>query len=335
MKIGIHKSKEFSKRWIGYCEEKGIPFKIVDCHRSDIVQQLDDCDVLMWHFRHDDYRDLLFAKQLIFSLQAAGKKVFPDSNTCWHFDDKVGQKYLFEAIGAPVPASYVFYDKVSAFKWIDKTSFPKVFKLRGGAASTNVKLVKSKKQARKLVRKAFDKGFPQFDRFGNLKERMRKFLEGKDSFSGFLKGVGRLFIATEFARMRNNEKGYIYFQDFISGKDHDFRIVVIGDKSFALKRMVRNNDFRASGSGNYLYEKELFDSELIRLAFQLSEKIKSQCIAYDFIVDNGKPLAVEISYGFPPRFFKPCNGYWDKELNWIEGKFDPQDWLVELIVNHR
>ncbi len=335
MKIGIQKGKGFSKQWIGYCEEKEIPYKIVNCYSSDIVQQLSDCDALMWHFRHDNYRDVLFAKQLTFSLEAAGKKVFPDSNTCWHFDDKLGQKYLLEAIGAPLIPSYVFYDDVSALQWIEETSFPKVFKLRGGAGSANVKLVKSKKHARKLVRKAFGKGFPQFNRFNYLKERTRKFREGKESFSGILNGIGRLFIPIEFARMRNNEKGYIYFQDFISGNDHDFRIVVIGDKSFALKRMVRNNDFRASGSGNYLYEKELFFPELIRLAFQLNEKIKSQCIAYDFLFDKGKPLTVEISFGFPPRFFKPCNGYWDRNLKWHEGKFNPQDWLVEQIVNRK
>ncbi len=57
----------------------------------------------MWHFHQGSPRDILFAKQLIFALQTSGKRVFPDFNTVWHFDDKVGQKYLLEAIEAPIP----------------------------------------------------------------------------------------------------------------------------------------------------------------------------------------------------------------------------------------
>jgi len=146
MKIAIHKRPgSFSDRWIEYCNQKNINYKIVNCYDSDIINQLKDCSGLMWHWNHGDYREQNFARQLIISIEKMGAKVFPNSNTCWHFDDKVGQKYLLEAIGAPLAPTYVFYDKKSAFDWIDKTTFPKVFKLRGGAGSLNVKLVEHKK----------------------------------------------------------------------------------------------------------------------------------------------------------------------------------------------
>ena len=90
MKIAIHDSKgSFSKYWIEYCEKSSIQYKIVNAYSSDIIQNLEDCDAFMWHHHHGDYRDVLFAKQLLYSLQASGKKVFPDYSTCWHFDDKV------------------------------------------------------------------------------------------------------------------------------------------------------------------------------------------------------------------------------------------------------
>jgi hypothetical protein len=72
----------------------------VDCYQSDIINQLSDCDALMFHHYHASSKDTLFAKQLLFALESAGKIVFPDFRTGWHFDDKVGQKYLFEAIGS-------------------------------------------------------------------------------------------------------------------------------------------------------------------------------------------------------------------------------------------
>ena len=107
MKIAIHKSNGFSDRWIEYCKNNSIDYKIVDCYENDIISQLDDCRALMWHHNHINYKHTLFAKSLLFSLEIAGVKVFPNFNTAWHFDDKVGQKYLLEAIGAPLVKSYV------------------------------------------------------------------------------------------------------------------------------------------------------------------------------------------------------------------------------------
>ena len=152
--------------------------RLVNCYANDIIEQLNDCNALMWHFHHASPKDFLFAKQLLYSLQSSGKKVFPDFNTMWHFDDKVGQKYLLEAIGAPLVPTYVFYSKNEALKWADETNFPKVFKLRTGGGSQNVRMVRSKSEAIKLIKKAFKRGFSQYSAWSNLKERIRKYRNG-------------------------------------------------------------------------------------------------------------------------------------------------------------
>ena len=158
MKIAIHKREgSFSDRWINYCKKNDIPYKIVNAYKSNIIEQVSDCSALMWHHHHGLYKDTLYAKQLSFSLQQAGKRVFPDFATCWHFDDKVGQKYLLEAIDVPFIPTYIFYTKEEALKWIDKATFPKVFKLRRGAGSSNVKLLRTKKLAVKFAKRAFGK----------------------------------------------------------------------------------------------------------------------------------------------------------------------------------
>jgi glutathione synthase/RimK-type ligase-like ATP-grasp enzyme len=286
----------------------------------------------MWHFNQSNPKDVLFAKQLIFSLESTEKKVFPDFHTSWHFDDKVGQKYLLEAIGAPIVPSYVFYDKQKALEWIDQTTFPKVFKLRRGAGSAHVKLVKNKSDAQKLVYKAFSKGFSQYDKVANLKDRWYKYRKGKTGFWNVAKGILRFAKTTKFAKIAGNEKGYIYFQDFISNNNFDIRVIVIGDKSFAIKRMTREGDFRASGSGHVLFDKSNFDEDLIRLSFTLADKIHSQCLAIDYVFENEKPLIVEISYGFIKEVYYKCEGYWDNDLNWHEGPFDAQGWMVESLL---
>ena len=275
--IAIHHSKSgFSDRWIAYCEANNIPYKIVDCYRSDIINQLDDCDALMWHINHQNSKDVLFAKQLMYSVQAAGKKVFPDYHTVWHFDDKVGQKYLLEAIGAPLVPTWVMYNKKDALGWAEKNSFPKVFKLRGGAGSANVRLAKTKSEAVQLIEKAFRRGFSQYDSLGNLKERIRKYQLGKTDIFDVVKGFVRIIYPTKYTMVAGRERGYVYFQEFIPENNYDIRVIVIGDKAFAIKRMVRDDDFRASGSGNIHYEKENFEDTTIKLSFCLSFKLKSQ-----------------------------------------------------------
>ena len=274
IKIAIHNRKgSFSDHWIRYCDDHNIPYKIVNCYESDIISQLFDCNGLMWHWSHTDYRAQNFAKQLVASVENLGLKVFPNTNTCWHFDDKVGQKYLLESIGAPSIPTYVFYDKVSAMNWVNNVSFPKVLKLRGGAGSANVKLVKSVAAARRYVQKAFRGGFPAVSKTSIIKDRMWVVKRDKtiSSLIQLLKGFIRIFTQKNNFDLLQSHKGYVYFQDFIPGNISDTRVYVFGDIAFALIRYNRDNDFRASGSGVKSYDPHLVNKQAIEVAFSISD----------------------------------------------------------------
>lgn len=338
--IAIHDTgnKGFDPRWVDYCRQQNIQYKMVNAYDTNIVKQVADCDAFMFHHHQSNYKDVLFAKQLLYSLELAGKNVFPDFNTSWHFDDKVGQKYLFEAIGVPFVPSYVFYTKYEALKWINNTSFPKVFKLRGGASSVNVKLARNKAEAVTLVKKAFGRGFQQYDWKGKFKEARRQHKLGKATWRDVLRPIYYALKTqpTPFAHYKGNEKGYVYFQDFIPDNTYDIRIIVIGNKAFGIKRMTRENDFRASGSGFLIYNKNEIDERCVKVAFDVNKKIKAQSIAFDFVFDvNNNPLIVEISYGFSPIGYDACEGYWDIELNWHEGPFNPYGWMVDMMLKNK
>lgn len=336
--IAIHNETSkhlFHYLWIDYCIQKNIPYKLVNCYESDIIKQLHGCSCLMWHYNQSSSKDIVMAKSLLFSLEQSGMKVFPDYNTAWHFDDKVGQKYLLEALEVDLVKTWVFYDVKSALQWINQTSFPKVFKLRGGAGSQNVQLIHSKSKAQKLAHKAFGKGFPAYDSWGSLKERFRKWRLGKADFKEVVKGIVRLVKPPRYAQVMGSEINYLYFQEFIPNNDADIRIIVIDGKAFGIKRMNRENDFRASGSGFILYEKEHIDEVFVKTAFEIHKKLKAQCIAYDFVYDaTKKPLLIEISYGFANAGYNDCVGYWDENMNWYEGKFNPYGWMIDLMCKH-
>lgn len=332
-KIGIHNgSIGFHPEWIKFCQDQNIAYKIVNAYSCNLIKDLEDCSAFMWHFSQNDPKDIIIAKQIMFALQHSGKAVFPDFYTMWHFDDKLGQKYLLESFDIPFVKSYCFYNKKEALQWIDTTSFPKVFKLRGGAGSANVRLVRSINEAKTLISKAFGSGFSNYSSFGLLKDKWRLYKLSKINFDTLLNSFLHLFIPPAYAKVMGRESGYVYFQDFISDNNFDIRVIVIKDKAFAIKRMVRKNDFRASGSGHILYEKENFQLKTIEIAFNAARLLKSQCLAFDFVFENEKPLIVEISYGFAKYGYVDCTGYWDKDLNWYEGKFSPYGWMVESVL---
>jgi glutathione synthase/RimK-type ligase-like ATP-grasp enzyme len=332
--IAIHNSTSgFHPRWIEYCERNNVLYKLVNCYSNNLIEELDGCSALMWHYNQNNYKDNLVAKQILFALEHTNFYVFPDFKTAWHFDDKVGQKYLFERIMVPFVPSYVFFTKREAMEWAHKATFPMVFKLRGGAGSQNVQLVKTHKEAIALISKAFGKGFSKYDAWTNLKERYRKFRIGLNSYQEVIKGVIRLFYKPAYARLAGNENGYVYFQEFIPNNDCDIRIVVIDGKAFALKRFIRENDFRASGSGKFSFDKSEFNENTVELAFKVANLLNLQITVLDFVYDlDNNPLIVELSYGYAHLAYDNCPGYWDEHLKWHEGNTVKEDWMVQLVL---
>ena len=153
------------------------------------------------------------------------------------------------------------------------------------------------------------------------------------SFFEIVKGIIRLVYAPYYDRVLGREVGYVYFQDFIPDLDHDIRIIVINNKAIGIKRYVRQNDFRASGSGLLEYNREAFPLEMIKAAFELASKLNLQSAALDFVETNSNIQLIEISYGFPAKGFTDnCPGYWDSDLNWNPGEIDPQAWMVDTVM---
>lgn len=326
-----HQPGSFSDRWIRYCLERNIPFRLVNVYDTNIIEQLKNCTGLLWHWDLNDYRSVLLARQLTFSLEKRGIRVFPNSQTGWHYDDKIGQKYLLEAVDAPLVKSYVFYNKKDALAWVNQASFPKVFKLRCGSGSANVRLVKNKSCARKLIRQAFGSGFCAHDPIGRLKERFWIFkrdhnLKAVIKIAG---GVGRLFIPREVEKFAPKEMGYVYFQDFIPGNTYDIRLIVVGKRCFGLRRYCRSGDFRASGSGMFSYMPDLIDLKMVRLSFDVAQKLKTQSVAFDLINDRGILRIIEISYCYTIDCCDRCAGYWDSDLKWNPGSFEPQEFILD------
>jgi glutathione synthase/RimK-type ligase-like ATP-grasp enzyme len=338
MKVAIHhRAGSFSERWIAYCEETKIDFMIVDCFSSDIISDLkkNDFTHLMWHINHASSKDLQVYPYVFNSAEYLNIKTFPNFQTRWHFDDKIAQKYLLESIGAPYIPSHVFYDKSIAKKYLNTTTYPIVAKLKRGAGASNVMLLNNKKEAEIYTEVMFSIGKASVSSaFENFDQKFRVAKKIKNPKILLSKLRGYLIKNKQERLVSTREKGYLYIQKFLPNNSYDTRIIVISNFAFGIRRFNRKNDFRASGSGNIDFDVSKIDKKMIQIAFEVCNNVGSQCLAFDFVYNEiQEPQIIEVCFGFSMIAYDNCEGYWDKHLNFIKGKFNPQEMMIKNFIN--
>jgi len=332
--IGIHhQPRTFTDKWIEYCEKNKILYRIIDPYSSNFNKVSEGLDACLFHFSHDNIVSSLVGMTIIKTCENAGILTFPNSDSFWHYDDKIAQKYMLESINAPVPNTWVFFERDQAIQWVnERETFPVVFKLRKGAGSANVRLVERKKDAVKLINRAFRKGFYTYPSYlYDVKRRSHDITSFHALCRKLINAPFSLYKSLVKRTILNRERNYVYFQEYLPDNLNDTRVTIIGNRAFPVKRLNRKNDFRASGSG--ILDFENIDLNMINIGFDVSRKCNLQSAGFDFLYKDGKPVIIELSYTYPAYSVHICPGYWDKDLNWHEGHIWPQDAIIEDLVS--
>jgi glutathione synthase/RimK-type ligase-like ATP-grasp enzyme len=328
-----HAAGSFSDRWIERCRAQDVPFVIVNCLSTGIVQELASCSALMWHWHHSDPTLRLAAKHVIVGAERMGLVVFPSTATCWHFDDKIAQKYALEAASAPVPRTWVFYSLPDALEFARTAELPLVFKLRNGAGSTNVRLLRTRRDVVAHARRAFGSGFRPVAAYTNDVATKARRAWRSGVLPALLRAPETLRRIRERNRGLGSERGYLYLQEFVPGNTHDTRVTVIGERAFAFRRGVRPGDFRASGSGLIDYAQDAIDERCVSVAFEIAARLGGQSTAFDFVRGPaGQPKILEISYGYVANAVFECGGHYDRSLRFVPGHVWPQDAILNDVL---
>lgn len=345
IKIAVHTAENMHKdnyapRWIEFLQSRGIEITTSDFRQTNIVNTLRQCHGAMWHWLHSPDDKQVATKIIPMLERNLNLAVFPNLNTCWHYDEKVAQHYLFDAYDIPKIESWVFWNYDEALQFLHNCTYPFVFKMSVGAGSSNVLKVESFAQGKQLLNQIFHQGmFPytlnEFSKRGN--KSIRKAL-------GDIMDAVKYIITGHYPALPDYylpQKNYFYVQRFIPNNSYDIRVTVIGNRAFGFIRHNRENDFRASGSGNIDYTLDHIPMEAVKLAHAISQKCGFQSMAYDFLcTSNGSIVVNEISYCYVSTAVYNCPGYWDRDLVWHDGHIWPEhaqaeDFLNNIIANRR
>lgn len=328
-------STNWSIAWVEYCKENTLDHEIINPYKNGVIKKLMEFDIILWHYSNYSFKDMLMAKNILFTMEEHGKKVFPSFKDAWHFDDKLAETYLLESISAPIPKSYYYYDMQSLELDIKNLSFPIIAKLRNGSGSHNVKMIKSKEELRGYAKKMFTSGLSSapslmYKASSNIKstKSLKTFINRAKRIPEFLRSLSN-------AKKFNKERGYVYLQEFIPNDGYDLKIVVVGDKLSFIGRNIREGEFRASGGGDLFYDRNRVTQDVINSAFKTSDDLGFKCMGYDYVIDNitGVGKIIEISYGFSHQAVLDANGFFDRNGIWHNEPLNvPEDVLKNIMV---
>jgi len=197
-------------------------------------------DSFIWYTSSEFPSYKTYIEDILFSLNSSNILVpsfdFLRAHNNKGFQEFVRQKYDITSLN-----SHYFGTLEELLYIIDKIEFPVVLKGIEGSGSKNVELCQDKYQ---------------------LINRVKKFSRQKRYFVSFAKKMLKRYLFVNKYEYENsmeslNYKNFI-LQKFIPDLKNDWKVLVFYDKYFVLKRIVKRNDFRASGSGYYFWEEVEF-----------------------------------------------------------------------------
>jgi hypothetical protein len=279
-------------------------YSIVDINRNDWLDRIKPFNIIIWKSHWMGRLSNHFKEKIFLIKNHLNIEIMPNLDTIWHFESKIAQNYLFKHYNIKTPNTFISFDYSEAIDYIENCHYPQILKLSAGAGSNNVRMIKNKKEALKIIKKHFTKTI----------------------FSKIIKQY-----------CDHQMFGVIYLQDFIPDNDADLRITVLGDKyAFGFWRENRENDFRASGSGKIDYKRNI-PEEPLKYCLEVSKILNFDSMAYDIIFKNEEFLITEISYGYNQNAIFNAPGYYEKlntgKIIFKEGHYWPQYLWVEWLFN--
>ena len=255
-----------------------------------------------------------------------GLPVWPPRALRQSFESKIAQAYLLDALQIPSPRTWVYWREADARAALPELPLPLVAKLSRGGRSEGVALIRSREEASKLIRQMFSLGLEsmEFMRSGKAR-RWGKYTPVVEALRrGRFKG--------------SHERGYVLFQEFLPDNAFDTRVVVQGDRAWASRRLVREGDFRASGSGVSDLSAKAINPAALALSWRLADALGVQSLVTD-VMQRGDAAAMgEFSFSMAPHPVRIWEGHWlrgpdgivwvDAPLDWPRTVFD--DFIAEV-----
>ncbi|GIU00533.1 hypothetical protein TSL6_10390 [Sulfurovum sp. TSL6] len=302
---------------VNYFQEHEYEVHVLNFHEVDVSNEEFQNAYILYQSTEDQY--LLYKnyiEDVLLALEYRGAILIPRFELFRAHSNKVFQEllrklFLYPTLTKIQSECYGCYED---FKKGNRRKPPYVVKSSEGAKSSGVKLMLDTKNEDKLI-KSISKSFESI-------------LWIKDK----IKSV----IRPHHIKVSHHRNKFIC-QDFIPDLKGDYKVVIYGKRYYVLDRRVKDNDFRASGSGIYYTDIDV-DTNILDYAEALMEKFDCPYASFDIIDDNGYLDIVEFQFvTFGTGTFFESSIYFTKEnASWVKKERDMtlEENVVDAVVHY-
>lgn len=289
----------------GSSEERGLFYK---SYIEDILLKLqDDGAILIPDFRW---------------FRAHGNKSYQEILRKQILDAKIGVLHS-EIIG-----------RFSELKLEKYKNYPYVIKASSGAGSTGVRLARDEQELKKICR---DLSYSRYI------DAQYSELEDLRYVDAIWNSKEKLYHLIGKPHPYHNPKEWfhtnkIIIQEFIPNLECDYKVLYFSGKYYVLKRENRENDFRASGSGNFSFPKEVCDIEdVLNFAQKVASVIGMPMVSLD-IARGKKCYLIEFQcLCFGPYTLQKSEWYfeyYEEKASWKKcmGKSDLEEEIARSYI---
>ena len=238
-----------------------------------------------------------FILDVLYQIKLRGGILIPELRHFVSHENKNFQELEKVRLGIKSPLGIPVGTYEEGLEVLSKISYPKVIKKSTGFRSRNVKLANNEEQGKKIVSSLLQRNF-KFD-------------------------MDSLYFL--YRRLKNKKHypkrfGKIIIQEFIPDLTYDWKIIVFGNRCVGGKRLVKENDFRASGSQLYTLEQDPPDI-VLSFALKCREMLDCPNMSMDVSESNGNVQLLEYQTMHfsllawkSIHYFEIENGSWERKL---------------------
>jgi len=258
-----------------------------------------------------------FIEDVIYNLENLGLKIIPSFSCLKAHNNKVAMELLRERSSLEsihTITSRVFGSIEELRKTCHSFTFPVVLKPASGAMSRGVGKANNQYELIKLAKRISR----SLDVWHDMMEILRK-----------------IKYRTAYHRESFYRSKFI-IQNFIPGLENDWKVLVYGDKCFVLYRGNREKDFRASGSGKFIFRRDLPEG-LLDFAYGIKEHFRVPNISLDIGFDGKTFHLIEFQFLYYGTTTVEKSPFWFEKYDnsWLtyEGKSDLEEVYVKSVVD--
>ena len=305
MKIGVFNSFDgIHEKVVAACKDLGVDYEVVDILSADWIQNVKNSDADGFfcpsNYQSQEKKSIL-DERYYFVSQLMKRPIYPDFLGGFIHESKRNMAAWLELYGYPHAKTRVFTNRHEADEYAENCSYPFVTKQNVGSASSKVVIIKSKRQAKRMIRKCFT------------------WFDGKKAllnipFHAFYYKVKMKGLP--FYDRRNPQKDYFIAQDFFPNIQHEWRILKVGNSYFGHQKLLKGEFASGSGLVGWVAPPE----ELLLMVKDICEKGGFLCMDVDiFENDKGEYCINELQ-----SFFGSYLDY-QMRINDVPGRYVYQD----------